>query len=107
MSSLREIKDRIGSVRSTLKITSAMKLVASAKLRKAQFIPLHSAGLPIGLTEGEYMKISLAMLDAADAIFPLPDWEDSQGAMIEVSMAVKSGKKFVREEPDGSFTVSG
>ena len=36
MASLRETKDRIGSVRSTLKITSAMKLVASAKLRKAQ-----------------------------------------------------------------------
>ncbi len=36
MASLREIKDRIGSVRSTLKITSAMKLVASAKLHKAQ-----------------------------------------------------------------------
>jgi F-type H+-transporting ATPase subunit gamma len=36
MPSLKEIKGRIGSVRSTLKITSAMKLVASAKLRKAQ-----------------------------------------------------------------------
>jgi len=36
MASLREIKERIGSVKSTLKITSAMKLVASAKLRKAQ-----------------------------------------------------------------------
>ena len=36
MASLREVKDRIGSVRSTLKITSAMKLVSSAKLRKAQ-----------------------------------------------------------------------
>jgi len=36
MASLREIKDHIGSVRSTLKITSAMKLVASAKLRRAQ-----------------------------------------------------------------------
>ncbi len=36
MSSLREIKDRIASVRSTLKITSAMKLVASSKLRKSQ-----------------------------------------------------------------------
>ena len=36
MSSLREVKDRIGSVRSTLKITSAMKLVASSKLLKAQ-----------------------------------------------------------------------
>ena len=36
MASLREIKSRIASVGSTLKITSAMKLVASAKLRKAQ-----------------------------------------------------------------------
>ncbi len=38
MSSLREIKDRIGSVRSTLKITSAMKLVAASELRKVQRI---------------------------------------------------------------------
>ncbi|MBQ9193854.1 MAG: ATP synthase F1 subunit gamma [Bacteroidales bacterium] len=36
MPSLKEIKGRIGSVKSTLKITSAMKLVASSKLRKAQ-----------------------------------------------------------------------
>ena len=36
MPSLKEINGRIGSVQSTLKITSAMKLVASAKLRKAQ-----------------------------------------------------------------------
>ena len=33
---LKEIKTRIGSVKGTLKITSAMKLVASAKLHKAQ-----------------------------------------------------------------------
>lgn len=36
MSSLKEIKSRISSVRNTLKITSAMKMVASAKLHKAQ-----------------------------------------------------------------------
>lgn len=36
MPSLKEIKGRISSVRSTLKITSAMKLVASAKLHRAQ-----------------------------------------------------------------------
>lgn len=36
MSSLKEIKNRISSVRNTLKITSAMKMVASAKLHKAQ-----------------------------------------------------------------------
>ncbi len=36
MASLKEIKGRIASVGSTLKITSAMKMVASAKLHKAQ-----------------------------------------------------------------------
>ena len=36
MASLKEIKGRIGSVEGTLKITSAMKLLASAKLHKAQ-----------------------------------------------------------------------
>lgn len=36
MSSLKEIKTRIASVKNTLKITSAMKMVAAAKLHKAQ-----------------------------------------------------------------------
>ncbi len=36
MASLKEIKGRIGSVKSTLKITSAMKVVASTKLHRAQ-----------------------------------------------------------------------
>lgn len=36
MASLKEIKDRIASVGGTLKITSAMKMVASAKLHRAQ-----------------------------------------------------------------------
>ena len=36
MHSLKDLKNRIGSVKSTQKITSAMKMVAAAKLRKAQ-----------------------------------------------------------------------
>ena len=36
MASLKEIKSRIQSIRSTQKITSAMKVVSSAKLRKSQ-----------------------------------------------------------------------
>lgn len=36
MASLKEVKNRITSVQSTRKITSAMKMVASAKLHKAQ-----------------------------------------------------------------------
>lgn len=37
MASLKEVKARIGSVNSTKKITGAMKMVSSAKLKKAQY----------------------------------------------------------------------
>lgn len=33
---VKEIRDRIGSVKNTKKITEAMKLVAAAKVRRAQ-----------------------------------------------------------------------
>ena len=36
MASLKTLKLRIGSVKSTQKITKAMKMVAAAKLRRAQ-----------------------------------------------------------------------
>jgi F-type H+-transporting ATPase subunit gamma len=36
MPSLKAVRTRIASVKSTQKITSAMKLVAAAKLRRAQ-----------------------------------------------------------------------
>jgi F-type H+-transporting ATPase subunit gamma len=36
MASLKSLKMRIGSVKSTQKITKAMKMVAAAKLRRAQ-----------------------------------------------------------------------
>src|SRR5215813_1491537 len=36
MASLKEMRNRIGSVKATQKITKAMQMVAAAKLRKAQ-----------------------------------------------------------------------
>ena len=36
MATLRDIRDRISSVKSTQQITKAMKMVAAAKLRRAQ-----------------------------------------------------------------------
>ena len=36
MANLRDIRNRIGSVNNTQQITKAMKMVAAAKLRKAQ-----------------------------------------------------------------------
>lgn len=68
MASLKEIKGRIASVKSTLKITSAMKMVASAKLHKAQLaiegMRRYQAGLECTLSEllrsvplsGEYLR---------------------------------------------------
>ena len=44
MASLKSLKLRIGSVKSTQKITKAMKMVAAAKLRRAQ--PSAEAGRP-------------------------------------------------------------
>merc|ERR1719247_856421 len=40
--SVRELRDRVGSVKNTKKITSAMKLVAAAKVRRAQEAVLRS-----------------------------------------------------------------
>ena len=36
MASLKDLRGRINSVKSTRKITSAMKMVAASKLRRAQ-----------------------------------------------------------------------
>ena len=61
MASLKEIKSRISSVRSTLKITSAMKMVSSTKLHKAQ-----QAAQRCALYEEELAKIlSIAGGEAA------------------------------------------
>lgn len=71
MASLKEIKGRIGSVKSTLKITSAMKMVASAKLHKAQ-----------GMIEGM-----------------LPYERSLQRTLDEVTKYVRPGKDWSEERP--------
>ncbi|MBO4610863.1 MAG: ATP synthase F1 subunit gamma [Bacteroidales bacterium] len=65
MATLKETKARIASVRSTLKITSAMKLVASAKLRKAQ-----QAAENCGAYERELASI-LEAISVAGERFPV------------------------------------
>lgn len=51
MPALKEIKTRMASVRSTLKITSAMKMVASAKLHRVQATALALAKYERGLSD--------------------------------------------------------
>lgn len=46
-------------------------------------IPLTPTRLPAGLTNEQYTRIDMAMLDSADAVLFLQGWEDSKGATLE------------------------
>lgn len=86
MASLKEIKGRIASVGSTLKITSAMKMVASAKLHKAQsaignMVPYQKRllGMLEDLLSAEALPDDSAVSRAGQAD-PSADWSDGASA---------------------------
>lgn len=47
--------------------------------------------MPPDTTHEEYIKLSLNMLEMADAIYMLPGWEGSKGACIEYEYAKEWG----------------
>lgn len=56
---------------------------AEELLEKAGLIPLNPACLPQGMTTSEYMRVCFSMLEVCDAVCFLPDYESSEGAMLE------------------------
>lgn len=62
---------------------------AAARLTNRGHVVLNPAMLPVGLSEAEYMDISLAMVRAADGVFLLPGWKASAGATAEYHYAYK------------------
>ena len=66
MASLKEIKERINSVSSTRKITSAMKMVSAAKLHKAQ-----AAIVGMGPYSRALSQVMEGLLAGATLDFPL------------------------------------
>lgn len=67
MASLKEVKDRIDSVKSTKKITSAMKMIATAKLRKSQ--QAINSFLPYSTKLNEILTNLLASDSSIDSIY--------------------------------------
>lgn len=62
------------------------------EVRAAGYIPLIPTWQPTGLSNAQYMRMCMAMLDAADAVLLLPGWRDSIGATIEAAYAGYVGK---------------
>ena len=56
---------------------------AEEALEAAGYIALTPTRLPKGLTNEQYMRIDLAMIDAADAVFFLDGYDRSLGARVE------------------------
>lgn len=84
MASLQDIKGRIASVQSTLKITSAMKMVASAKLHKTQNESVAFTGYSSRLSA---MVSTLRGATAGKVESPLMVPHPAKGKAIVVAMA--------------------
>ncbi|MGI2024840.1 DUF4406 domain-containing protein [Shewanella glacialipiscicola] len=68
---------------------------AAQELSATGRVVLHSAGLPVGLTEPQYMDICYAMIRACSEIVMLPGWRKSDGATAEYYYAKKIGLRIV------------
>ena len=62
------------------------------------YIPLNPANLPQGMSDDQYMRIDMAMLDSADAVLFLLNWEDSNGATLEHARAQCTNKPCIYQK---------
>ena len=67
--------------------------IARELVRGAGYTTVDSTFLPLGLKENDYMRISLAVLEAADTVVALKGLSKSQGAQIEWAYAQRTGKQ--------------
>lgn len=65
------------------------------RLEKRGFIVLNPAILPEGMKKSKYLPICFSMIDAADVVVFLKDWQKSEGAKIEEKYAAYQEKGIV------------
>lgn len=69
---------------------------AEDELLAVGYIPLSPAHLPLGMSNKQYQRICMAMIDSADAVLFLPGWQRSQGASLENTYCRYTGKPWVQ-----------
>ena len=75
-------------------------------LTEKGYAVLNPAIFPAGLTQEEYMRMCIPMLQICDEVYMLDNWKQSEGAKIEHSLAEQAGKT-IHYEPVGNKTVHG
>ena len=63
------------------------------KLAAAGHIVLNPATAPEGLRPVDYMRLCFAMMEAADVVLFMQDYQDSRGAMLEWAWCQYVGKQ--------------
>ena len=65
---------------------------AEEKYKKKGYIVLNPAWMPQGMRAEDYMRICFSMIDTADVVVFLKDFRDSEGAKLELSYCIYTGK---------------
>lgn len=69
---------------------TTFRLIAE-ELKHRGYEPIHTADMPDGLDYEEYMEKSFELIDRADAVYLLPNWYASKGAVREIYFAHTKG----------------
>jgi hypothetical protein len=71
---------------------------AECQLKGEGHTVLNPASNPLGLEYNHYMDISMAMIRSSEAVYCLPGFNKSKGAMAEVAYAVSLGLEILGEK---------
>lgn len=79
------------------------------KFEQAEKLIIEQGHIPVNPTKNglshnasweQHMALDITLLMGCDAIYLLPDWEDSRGARIEKNIAKLTGKEMIFEQAD-------
>lgn len=92
--SLENLQRTVDGYIETVTLAENLVLICNeeGRIRKLYEVVLNPAVLPAGMAPADYMRICFAMIDTADAVMFIPDWEQSEGAKLEHQYCKYIGK---------------